>query len=70
MKYKREKEKFGKSIRKIRLAQGLTQEELAHKAQIERSYMGFIERGQANPSFEKIIAISKALNVSWAKLIS
>ena len=41
---------FGAVIREIRTELGVSQEELGHKAQIERSHMGKIERGQHLPN--------------------
>ncbi len=55
--------KLGSKIRKLRLEKSLNQEELAHEARIERSYMGAIERGERNPSFDKITSIANALGV-------
>lgn len=48
----------------------MSQEGLAHLAGIERSYMGTIERGERNPSMEKIASIAKALKTSIANLFS
>jgi transcriptional regulator with XRE-family HTH domain len=53
--------RFGKRIKELRRAQGLTQEVLAKKLGLDRSYMGFLERGERNPSLEVIIKIAKAL---------
>lgn len=60
---------FGGKIRSLRKEKGISQETLADAAGIERSYMGAIERGERNPSLDKIISISKALNVNSAKLL-
>lgn len=62
--------KLGGKIRKLRIEAGLSQEELADAAGIERSYMGTIERGERNPSFDKVVSISKALNTSPSQLLS
>ncbi len=40
----------GANVRRLRLAAGLTQEELAHRADIDRTYVSDIERGIRNPS--------------------
>jgi len=37
---------FGQNVRRLREAQGMTQEEFARKAGINRSYLGGVERGQ------------------------
>ena len=56
--------KFGENIKRLRREHNMSQEELADKINVDRSYMGFIERGERNPSLEKIIRISKTLNVT------
>ncbi len=61
---------LGNKIRTLRLKDNLTQEDLAYKAGIERSYMGKIERGEGNPSFKKLIDIANALNVNPKDLVS
>jgi len=55
---------FGKKVRKIRKHQGLSQEALAARANLDRSYMGHIERGEKNVTLTKIYQISDALEVS------
>lgn len=60
--------KFGKRIQELRKQRKLTQEDLADFINVDRSYMGFVERGERNPTLEKIIKIAKALNVSLVNL--
>lgn len=60
--------KFGERVMELRKSKGLTQEELANKAEIERSYMGAIERGEKNPTLKKIFWISKALDIEANEL--
>lgn len=64
------RKKFGAKVREMRKRLGMSQEGLAHLAGIERSYMGTIERGERNPSMEKIASIAKALKTSIANLFS
>ena len=64
----RELKALGQKIRKLRQEKGISQEDLANEAKIERSYMGAIERGERNPSFDKITSIAKALSVSPSDL--
>ena len=52
---------LGKRIRKLRKEQKLSQEELGIKAQIHRTYIGSVERGEQNISIENIGKLSKAL---------
>jgi DNA-binding XRE family transcriptional regulator len=62
--------KLGQKIKKIRTEAGITQEELAAKTGVDRSYMGFIERGEKNPTLETIRKIAWALRVSVKELFS
>ena len=55
---------FGHNIRRLRLERKLTQEELAQKAGINRSYLGSVERGGRRVSMENIARLAKALGVS------
>jgi len=52
----------------LRLARGLSQEELAFRAGVHRTYLGSIERGERNPALKNIAAIADALDVSLAEL--
>ena len=61
---------FGEQVRKLRLARDLSQEELAFKAGVHRTYLGSIERGERNPSLKNIAAIAKALNITLSQLFS
>jgi transcriptional regulator with XRE-family HTH domain len=57
-------EAFGRRIRDLRKARGLSQEELAERAGLHRTYVGGIERGERNPSLNNIGQIARALGVS------
>jgi transcriptional regulator with XRE-family HTH domain len=59
---------FGRRVRELRLARGLSQEELAFRAGVHRTYLGSIERGERNPALKNIAAIAAALDVSLAEL--
>lgn len=61
--------KFGEKVRELRTNKGMTQEQLADAAEIERSYMGTIERGERNPTLLKVYKIAKALKVSAGQLL-
>ncbi|MDD3925819.1 MAG: helix-turn-helix transcriptional regulator [bacterium] len=56
--------KFGKRIREERLKLGISQEELAERAGLHRTYIGMIERGEKNITLRNIEKIAKALNIS------
>ncbi len=60
---------FGKRVRELRKERGLSQVELAAKVGIDRSYMGFLERGERNPSLEVIAKIAEALGVTPDELL-
>lgn len=61
--------KFGERVRKIRKEKGLSQEELAHKADLHRTYIGMIERAEKNITLINIEKIANALEVEIANLI-
>ncbi len=60
--------KFGENIRKEREKLNMSQEKLAEKANLHRTYIGGIERGERNVSLINIICIAQALNVNPIKL--
>ncbi|MFO5439425.1 MAG: helix-turn-helix domain-containing protein [Dolichospermum sp.] len=60
--------KFGQKIRQERLKQNLSQEELAEKANLHRTYIGMIERAEKNITLINIEKISNALGVSISEL--
>jgi len=53
---------FGGNVRHPRLKKGLTQEELAEKSVLDFRQIGFIERGEINPTLFTIQKIRKGLN--------
>lgn len=61
---------FGDAIRRVRLARGLSQEELAHKSGMDRSYMGRIERGEQALSIDKIWHVADALDTDPSRLFA
>jgi len=61
-------QRFGQRVRELRQKAGLSQEELAHRAGLRRTYMGGIERGERNVSLKNIEAIAKALSVDLSEL--
>lgn len=62
-------EKFGERVREERLKQNLSQEELASKAGVHRTYIGMIERAEKNITLENIEKLAKALGMKPAELI-
>ena len=61
---------LGLAIRTMRTEQGVSQEELSHRAHLDRSHMGRIERGERNVSFGNLIRISTGLNCKPSELFS
>lgn len=59
---------LGLHIRQRRKHLGWTQEELAHYANIDRSYIGGVERGQRNLTFSMLCKIATTLKVDVAEL--
>lgn len=55
--------KFGSKVREERAKLGLSQEELAARAGVHRTYIGMIERAEKNITLENIQKVCKALNL-------
>lgn len=64
------KERFGRNVRRRRLELGISQEELAHEAESNRTYISDVERGTRNPSIEVVERIAIALDVSIGSLLN
>lgn len=62
-------EAFGAAIRDARSKLGLSQEEMANKAGIERSHMGKVERGEHLPNLVMMFKLAKALGLRPAELV-
>ena len=62
------KKKFGEQVKKIRLEKGLSQETLAFEANLDRTYIPSVEKGNRNVSITVIEKIAKALNVRISDL--
>ena len=60
----------GKNVRAARLALRLSQEDLADKAEIDRTYVSGVERGLRNPSIKVLARLAKALKTTPAALIT
>lgn len=54
-------EKFGKQLRKKRKECGISQDDLALKSGIDRSYIGRIERGEVNVTLDKVYRVATIL---------
>jgi len=60
---------FAARVREERKLQGLSQEALAEKSGLHRTYIGSVERGERNVSIDNIERIAKALDVKPADLL-
>ena len=60
---------FGLKIREQRKLKKISQEKLALLCNIDRSYMGRIERGEVNLTIEKIYELAKALEIQAKDLL-
>ena len=58
---------LGDVLRRFREKRGWSQEDLGEFADIHRTYIGGVERGERNPSFESISRILQALDVTWSE---
>lgn len=67
--FSRTHQKFGQRIKELRKQRNVTQEELAFRIGVDRSYMGFIERGERNPTLDKIRKIASALKLPLPELV-
>ena len=63
------KQKFGKRLKELRLQKGLSQEALANIADLDRTYIPSIEKGERNVSITVIEKLAKALKEEITKLI-
>jgi len=59
---------LGMAIKTQRASLGISQEELAHRAGLHRTYVSDLERGVRNPSVASIEKIARALELSVSKL--
>ena len=60
---------FGQNVRKRREARHFTQEVLAERAELDRTYISDIERGTRNPGIKNVVRLASALGVTGAKLM-
>ncbi len=60
---------IGKKIKQLRIEAGLTQEAFADRAEIHRSHIGEIERGEVDIALSSLMKVSQALGVTISKLI-
>ena len=61
---------FGRRVRQLRTEKGWSQEELADRADLHRTYIGSVERGEQNISLANIERLAATLRVSLAELFA
>jgi transcriptional regulator with XRE-family HTH domain len=61
---------FGRAVRTLRSARGLSQEKLAERAGIHRTYVGDVERGERNVSLINIDRLATALSISMSAIMA
>jgi len=60
---------FGYRVRQVRQAKGWSQEDLAERCSLDRTYIGGIERGERNISIVNIAKIAQALDLSLSEIM-
>lgn len=61
---------LGRAVRQLREAQHLSQEQLAGRCGLHRTYVGGIERGERNVSFTNLLRLARALSVTPSRLLA
>jgi transcriptional regulator with XRE-family HTH domain len=62
------KKKFGKNLKRLRLDKGISQQSLALSADLDRTYIPSIEKGERNVSITVVEKLANALNVKISEL--
>jgi len=65
----KEKEAFGVVLKRLREKKGITQEQLAFRCNLHRTYIGLLERGFRQPTVSTIFSIGKELKIKPSTLI-
>ena len=63
-------QRIGENIRLLRKEKGLSQEQLALRADINASYMGQVERGEKNPTIDVLSKIAAALQTPLEEVVN
>ncbi len=61
---------FGRRVAELRRAAGYSQEEFAFKCNVDRTYIGTIERGEKSPTLNTIDKIAVALGITKSELFN
>jgi len=60
---------FGNRLRDLRKQKGFSQEGFADHAEVHRTYLGGLERGERNPTLTVMVKLARALSVPLSKLV-
>ena len=60
---------FGRRIKELRTARGLSQEQLADETGFHRTYVGMVERGERNLSLSNVAVFAKTFELSVSELL-
>lgn len=61
---------FGAALRRVRLAAGMSQEQLALEASVQRNFISLIETGQNQPTIGTIVKLARALGMKASELVA
>lgn len=61
---------FGAALRRVRLAAGMTQEQLGLEAGVQRNFISLIETGQNQPTLSTIARLARALGMRASELVA
>jgi transcriptional regulator with XRE-family HTH domain len=61
---------LGAAIREVREAQSISQERLAALSDLDRTYVGGIERGERNPSYQNLLRLAVTLGTPLSRLVA
>jgi transcriptional regulator with XRE-family HTH domain len=61
---------LGDAVRQVRAEQGVSQEELASRSGLHRTYVGDVERGERNLSYESLVKLAHAVGVSGSDVLA
>lgn len=61
---------FGAALRRLRLAAGLSQEQLGLEADVQRNFISLIELGQNQPTLSTIAKLARALGMKASELVA
>jgi len=60
---------FGRAVFEARARRGLSQEELGFRGKLHRNYVGAVERGEINPTFKTLLALTRGLDLPLSELV-